>query len=223
MDFETLKQSLYNFVSVSSESLNFIIKTDLWILLTSLTLLTLLIFNRNYPEFYARLKVKFVTSIFLFKEHYELLHDVNIVTQKGESIKIKQLLISRYGLFIIDTQHYRDEIYGSHYQVNWLSRSKRHYQPFKSPHIMNEELCKKLESHLYLKPKTCQSIVIFTGNCHFPNGAPDNTCTLKHIVPTIIKNSRFKINDEIYPLLHDVIRLKPRKLHSVENYAMSPG
>ena len=88
-----------------------------------------MIYHRFYPEFFTRIKIRKVINSSLYDKHYQLVENVDIICSDGHQLFIKQLLVSRYGIFIIDTYHYRGIIYGSDHQVKcsiWDRITGRH-------------------------------------------------------------------------------------------------
>ncbi len=178
------------------------------------TTLLVIIYNRQSPEYLARRRARFAISMFLFKEHYELIENVHITCRDGEKLFFRQLLVSRYGIFIINTCHYRGEIFGSHHQVRWLSRSRIHRKTFKNPHMVNEEIVKKLAEYLYIPPKSCSTLLVFTGSSYFPTHTPTDTCRVKELIPTINQRNKFKIKAHVLPWIVEVLKLKPAVVDS---------
>ena len=55
-------------------------------------------------------------ALFLSKldpKKYRVFHDLYIPTAKGKTTQIDHLIISRYGIFVIETKNYKGWIYGS--------------------------------------------------------------------------------------------------------------
>ena len=51
-------------------------------------------------------------------EEYHVLHDIILKTEKGTT-QIDHVVISRYGVFTIETKNYRGEIYGDDTRKKW--------------------------------------------------------------------------------------------------------
>lgn len=51
-------------------------------------------------------------------DEYYIINDVILPTNNGTT-QIDHLVVSKYGVFVIETKNYRGDIYGSDYQENW--------------------------------------------------------------------------------------------------------
>jgi hypothetical protein len=66
-------------------------------------------------------------------EEYTVLHDVLLPTVKGKTSQLDHLVISKAGIFVIETKNYRGWIYGSERSKQWTQviykRKERFYNP----------------------------------------------------------------------------------------------
>jgi len=181
MEFSSLSTPIILFLSLSTVVLLFVL------------------YNRFFPEMFSRLRIRLKIAIYLYKKHYHLIEDIDIICANGHQLKIKQLLVSRYGLFIIETCHFRDTIYGSHHQVKWLSKGLIHSTPFRNPHMEQRGTIKLLADYFQLSPKSCSVMIVFTGNSHFPTKFPSNTCKIHNLIRTIVQHRNIRINPQLLP------------------------
>ena len=140
-----------------------------FVTLLSAVVILAVIYNRFYPELFARIRIHSRIGRSLDKTHYQLVENIDIICADGQRLHIKQLLVSHYGLFIIETCHFRGTIYGSHHQVKWLSKGSMHSIPFHNPHMTQQSTVKLLANYLHLSPSQCNVVMVFTGNSHFPH------------------------------------------------------
>lgn len=72
------------------------------------------------------------------KSHYRVLHDVRFQLGSGRNVQIDHLVVSRYGIFVVETKNFGGRIYGRHKSRYWTSyygygckvTAKRFYNPF---------------------------------------------------------------------------------------------
>lgn len=94
---------------------------------------------------------------------YVTFNDVLLKTRKGTS-QIDHVVVSPYGIFVIETKNYSGAIRGTDSMKYW----ERHYpnkpmQYFYSPVFQNSGHIKALSMALGISPEYMQGIVVFTG------------------------------------------------------------
>jgi len=161
-----------------------------------------ILYNRFSPELISRFSISNAIDLFLYDKHYELIENISLCGNNGESIQLKQLIISRYGLFIIQTCHYRNKIFGSNHQVKWMSEGRINSTIFINPSITHQHLCEVLANYLNIPASTCHVINVFTGNSKLPLPAPKNSCKQNSLIKTIST--------------HRYISISPKNLHNIK-------
>lgn len=139
-------------------------------------------------------------------DDYRLLDDVVLVTDRGTT-QIDHVVVSRFGLFVIETKNYRGEIYGNDNQKEWtqiiptkvtyriwktytyITKSK-FYNPVKQTLIHLYELKKNLVDFPDLK---FFPIVVFVGNANLSH--VESNCHVVYASDLIatIKSHRYDI------------------------------
>ena len=117
---------------------------------------------------------------FLGKE-YIVLKDILIKTSDGYTSQIDELVLSEYGLFVIETKNYKGWIFGNEKAENWTQVIYKDKHTFRNPIKQNWSHIYALKSVLSDYPNIrYHPIVVFSGNA-----------TLKSIessVPVIYSN-----------------------------------
>ena len=126
---------------------------------------------------------------FLGKE-YTVLKDILINSSNGYTSQIDEIVLSEYGLFVIETKNYKGWIFGNEKAENWTQVIYKEKHTFRNPIKQNWSHIYALKSVLSDYPNIkYHSIVVFSGNA-----------TLKSIessVPVIYSN---KLNSTIRKL-----------------------
>lgn len=191
------------------------------IFLLAVVIFSVLIYRRFYPEFFTRRAIRKKFALYLYKKHYQIVEDIDIICSNGERLYIKQLLVSRYGIYIIKTCHYRGIIYASHHQVKWMSKSFTGSKVFYNPHMEEESVIQRLSEYLHLSPSCFSVLTVFTGNSHFPPPAPTNTCKVDNIIRAIMQHRNILINPRLLPDIVTVLKIRqtkpPTEFKSVNN------
>lgn len=118
-------------------------------------------------------QVNLLFRLFLPKDRYHLLKDVTLPTEDGTT-QIDHILVSRYGVFVIETKNMKGWIFGSAGQRQWTQKLYKKSFKFQNPLHQNYKHLKTLESALELKPDILFSVIIFIGDSHFKTPMPEN-------------------------------------------------
>ena len=115
------------------------------------------------------------SSVFITLEslpgEYKALHNIMLESAKGTS-QIDHLVVSPYGVFVIETKNYKGWIYGREDEFYWTQVLSGNKNRFYSPLKQNEGHIKALQKLLGNVP--FHSIVVFSGGCQLktnPRGA----------------------------------------------------
>lgn len=120
----------------------------------------------------------------LSKNEYEFFHDVTLPSVMG-STQIDHIVLSQYGVFVIETKNYSGWIFGSAKSKQWTQAIYRTKSRFQNPLHQNYKHVKAVQSFLLLDPAQIHSVVVFTGNSQFKTGLPPNVTDLAGLCPYI--------------------------------------
>ncbi|MEI4959580.1 nuclease-related domain-containing protein [Aeromonas caviae] len=146
--------------------------TQLWFLLPLLLIATLLKtawFKGMVGEWFINLCIR----LFLDKREYRLLKDVTLPTPQG-STQIDHVIVSRFGLFVIETKNMKGWIFGNPTHKSWTQQIYRRKHSFQNPLHQNHLHMMTLKSLLGLADHQLHSIVYFIGDCTFKTPMPEN-------------------------------------------------
>ena len=117
--------------------------------------------------------VNTAARLFLPKDKYHLIKDVTLQTNDGTT-QIDHIIVSRYGVFVIETKNMKGWIFGSASQKTWTQKIYRHTNKFQNPLHQNYKHVKTLEALLDIPAATIHSLVVFIGDSTFKTTMPDN-------------------------------------------------
>ncbi|WP_456273107.1 NERD domain-containing protein [Bacillus sp. AK031] len=69
----------------------------------------------------------------LDQEKYYILHDILLPGQNGNTTQIDHVVVSPYGIFVIETKNYKGWIFGSEKSKKWTQQIYKHKQQFHNP------------------------------------------------------------------------------------------
>lgn len=112
------------------------------------------------------------------EELYKVLHNVILPTTDGITTQIDHIVVSRFGIFVIETKTYSGWIFGNAYQPQWTQcrgwgrYAKKSY--FQNPIHQNWRHICTLADLLHLPPESFHSVVAFCGNAELKTEMPAN-------------------------------------------------
>ena len=109
----------------------------------------------------------------LDKDVYRRFHDV-IIPAKNGTTQIDHILVSPYGLFIVETKNKKGWIFGSGDQPKWTQSIYGKKYSFQNPLRQTFRQKKVLSEYLGLQESIIHTVVFFVGDCKFKTRLPDN-------------------------------------------------
>ena len=116
-------------------------------------------------------------SMSLPGDTYRVINNVTIPDGQGGTTQIDHVVVSIYGLFVVETKHYKGWIFGAEGDRQWTQRIHgNHSQKFQNPLRQNYKHTECLRELLGLTKEQVKSVVVFTGDCRIktPNKLPEN-------------------------------------------------
>lgn len=113
-------------------------------------------------------------KIFLDTKVYHSLNNVTLNTSNGTT-QIDHIIVSRFGIFVVETKNYQGWIFGSEGQPEWtqsLPGGKKY--KFQNPLNQNYRHIKALAEFLGLPEDKFHSVVMFWGESEFKTAMPAN-------------------------------------------------
>ena len=105
--------------------------------------------------------------------HYVALHNVTL-DAPGGSTQIDHVVVSRFGLFVIETKNLQGRITGGERQPEWTQTLGPRSFAFQNPLHQNYRHTQALASALQLPPEQVHSVIAFVGRSQLPEGSPAN-------------------------------------------------
>lgn len=145
---------------------------QLWYVIPLLLLMTIVKtpwFKGMIGEWLINLSIR----LFLDKREYHLLNNVTLPLEQGTT-QIDHVLVSRFGVFVIETKNMKGWIFGDPRHKRWTQQLFRRRHSFQNPLHQNYLHVMTLKSLLGLAEHQLHSIVYFIGDCAFKTPMPDN-------------------------------------------------
>lgn len=104
---------------------------------------------------------------------YRRINDVLVPGADGTT-QIDHILVSVYGVFVIETKNMKGWIFGATDQDTWSQVLYREKYKFQNPLRQNYRHTRTLSEYLHLDHAAFHSVVWFIGDCTFKTEMPEN-------------------------------------------------
>jgi len=138
--------------------------------------------------------VNFAAKRRLDPADYHLIKNVTLPTEEG-STQIDHIIVSRFGIFVIETKNMKGWIYGSAHQKRWTQKIFRHTNSFQNPLHQNHKHVKTLASCLGIDDEYIHSLIVFVGDSQFKTPMPENVTYAGGYIRYIKSKEQPVIND----------------------------
>ena len=107
------------------------------------------------------------------KDRYKAFHNLILPTPDGTT-QVDHVIVSRFGIFVVETKTMSGWIFGSEHQPRWTQNIYGKSYPFQNPLRQNYKHVKALEALLGISATEIHSVVVFLGSCEFRSQMPEN-------------------------------------------------
>jgi len=113
---------------------------------------------------------------------YHLMNHVTLQMNDGTT-QVDHILVSRFGVFVIETKDYKGWIFANANQANWTQVLFKWKFKFQNPIFQNIRHVRAVQGLLdFLPPGAIKSIVVFTGEAEFMTEIPQGVFSISGLV-----------------------------------------
>lgn len=163
---------------------------------------------------WGEFKVKFYLWLYLGRE-YRVINNIIITHSSGKKSQIDHIVISRYGLFVIETKNYKGVIRIRPSQKDWIQRIGEYEYLFYNPIRQNIGHIYSLKSVTNLPHSMFINIVCFAGNSRFNSTSlayKYNVVEIEHLVATIKAYNKIVLTEKQTKRVFDILRKYKNKV-----------
>lgn len=164
-----------------------------------------MITSRWYAGKHAGRRTRKIAEELLDRKTYRQLHDVALETKDG-LVRIDHVIVSRFGVFVIEALDMRGEILGRTFDPEWTQTVGGERITFQNPLRPNYNRKLALDALLRVGEHKIFSVIAFTGGSKFQVEMPDNVTQDKDFVKYIKSKDTVLINDSEVQGLVDTIQ-----------------
>ena len=115
---------------------------------------------------FGELLVNLQAKRFLSKLDYVMVPNVTIPDDLGGTTQIDHVVVSRFGVFVVETKNMKGWIFGGEHDREWTQKiHSGHSQKFQNPLRQNYKHTQTLTDLLALPPDKVFSVIAFVGDC----------------------------------------------------------
>jgi len=167
----------------------------IWLIVLLLTILRL-------PSVKGRLGELYVSKGLRNKlpsDRYNIINDVTLPLDDGGTTQVDHIIVSPFGIFVIETKNMKGWIFGNEKQAKWTQTIYRTKHSFQNPLRQNYKHTQTLAQHLNLPSELFHSVIIFTPNAELKTNMPPNVGDLKSMIAFInsFKTTLITTNEQI--------------------------
>jgi restriction system protein len=138
-----------------------------------LVLLLALFSSAWFRAMTGKAMIKLAVRLFLDKKVYHLINNITL-PDEGESTLFDSIIVSPYGLFVIEANNMKGLISSGEYQEIWTQTVSKSIHRFRSPLHQTTGKAAMLQVWLGLESDKVFPITVFVGDCIFTSPMPDN-------------------------------------------------
>jgi Nuclease-related domain len=113
---------------------------------------------------------------------YHLMNHVTLQVNDGTT-QVDHILVSRFGVFVIETKDYKGWIFANASQANWTQVLFRWKFKFQNPIFQNMRHVRAVQGLLdFLPPSAIKSVVVFTGEAKFQTEVPQGVFSISGLI-----------------------------------------
>lgn len=135
-------------------------------------------------------------------DKYKVLNDIMLKTKRGTT-QIDHIVVSIYGIFVIETKNYKGKIIGTGNRQEWIKsiHGARYY--FKNPVLQNKGHVRAVVKNLGVKEEFIIPMVVFSNECKLRVKTNSIVIRLDKLISTIkgVKTQRFTKEQ-----MHSIVR-----------------
>ena len=147
-----------------------------WIILLFAAAVLFKIFKPFLKGKVGELAVVLHVKLYLKDQRYILLNDCTLPDEQAGTTQIDHILLSPFGIFVIETKNYKGWIFGGERQKMWTQKIYKKSYKFQNPLHQNYKHMKVLQNVLsdIVEPEYLHSVIVFMPESEFKTEMPAN-------------------------------------------------
>lgn len=162
------------------------------------------LFKPQIKGWLGEVGVHLCLKIGLDKSSYHIIRDVMLPTDEGTT-QIDHIVVSRYGIFMVETKNYAGWIFGTEREATWTQKIHRYTKSFQNPLRQNYHHIKTLEELTGIPEEYFRTVVVFGGGATFKKAVPPGVVYPSEVARYVRSHQEVIIKDEQVPEIVEAI------------------
>ena len=141
----------------------------------------------------------------LSSDKYKVLNNI-MLKHQDKTTQIDHIIVSPYGIFVIETKNYVGKIYGNKRMEKWQQYSHGKQYHFYNPTRQNYAHVKALEELLRIPSELFKPIVVFSSDCEINIDMDSPVVTMNDLLDTIYSHKSILIQQSQVKSIYEKIR-----------------
>lgn len=159
-----------------------------------LSLLLMIVTSSLFKGLVGELLLHIAPRLQLDSDTYFTIGNVLLPVEES-TIRIDQLIISRFGVFVVEANTMHGRIYGSNRKI-WMQKEGSVVQHFENPRQQGFRHVREVASALGVKENQLFPLAVFVGNSDFRTPMPKNVIHGNDLIPYIESKTEALLSDE---------------------------
>lgn len=160
-----------------------------------LVLLIAFLYSPRFRGDIAETRVRRLLNAGLETSRYTIINDL-VVPSGGGTIHIDHIVVSKFGVFVIESEYVRGRIAGGEFQDRWQQFHLRRTTRIENPMHRNFLQVQALEAILGLPSSRFHPIVVLAGQKGFKTPMPSNILSPERLIPYMRRKGDLLLNAE---------------------------
>lgn len=166
-----------------------------WLVLAFIIIVLGVLRSAWFKGAFGELRVRATTALRLKSGTYRSLHNLTLPTPDGTT-QIDHLIVSKFGIFVIETKNLRGWIFGDERSRKWTQVIYANKYQFLNPLRQNYKHVKAVQKLLGLKRRCLHSVVVFVGPSRFKTTMPPNVMQRRRLVRYVRSKTDILLSDK---------------------------
>lgn len=143
------------------------------IVIFTIVLIVAICRTRWFKGWFGEKFVSFWLRRSLNADDYQIHDDILLPTEDGTT-QIDHIIISPFGIFVVETKNWKGWIFGSENQSQWTVQIYGHKNKTQNPLRQNYKHTRTLAEHTGLAKSKFHSLIVLVGECELKTEMPEN-------------------------------------------------
>ena len=147
------------------------------------------LFKPQIKGWFGEIVLNTLLKVRLDNSKYKILHNVMLPTDDGATTQIDHIVVSQWGIFVIETKTYSGWVFGEAKSPQWTVTHYRRKVKFQNPLRQNYKHLSTLSECLGIPMEYFKTVVAFCGETVFKTAMPDEVMLFGDAPDYILKHS----------------------------------